>query len=267
MLKAIDVEEVFTFLSERNHAPRTSPQFQSYTKKVWEALVEEIGCVFSRFEPNQKTRKMFREFRRRHLRSRDTIVSFNYDVIFEYSLPHNFIWYYEIIAHHYARAFRILKPHGSINWEEIDGEIEVKNSVDDFPLRPVIVAPTHLKFIGTGEEENESKSASQTKIGYLNQSEQIADVWGAMEREMRVAKALVFIGYSFPPSDLYFSSVLRSILAVRETLPYVIIVNPDAMAIRTRLHSRFSIPLGQIRTFSDMQTFNQVNRERLMKMF
>jgi hypothetical protein len=210
---------------------------------------------------------MFREFRKRHVRSRDTIVSFNYDVIFEYSLQHNFIWYYEIIDDHHAHALRILKPHGSINWEEIDGEIKVSNSLDKFPLRPIIVAPTHLKFIGTGEEEGKSKSTLQTKIGYLNQSKQIADVWEAMERQMRVAKALVFIGYSFPPSDLYFSSVLRSILAVRETPPYVIIVNPDAMAIRTRLHSRFSITLGKIRTFSDLQTFNQVNREQLMKMF
>ena len=36
-------EEVFTFLSERNRAPRTSIQFQAYTKRVWEALLFEIG--------------------------------------------------------------------------------------------------------------------------------------------------------------------------------------------------------------------------------
>jgi SIR2-like domain len=275
-LKSIDVEEVFTFLSERNHAPRTSQQFQLYTKQVWEALVEEIGQVFSRFKPNTKTRKVYKELRKQHIRSHDTVVSFNYDVIFEDSVPNNFHWYYEAIDdQHSYNAFRILKPHGSINWEEkeADGQIEVKDFVD----APIIIAPTHLKFIGTGkndpkenndsDESDKSNPALQTRIGYLNQSQQIADVWGAMEREMRSAKALVFIGYSFPPSDLYFSSVLRSVLTIRKKLPHVVIVNPDAMAIRARLHSRFSIPLNQIRTFSDLQTFNQISRERLMKMF
>jgi hypothetical protein len=36
-LRPIDVEEVFTFLSERNNAPGVSPQFQAYTAKVWRA--------------------------------------------------------------------------------------------------------------------------------------------------------------------------------------------------------------------------------------
>jgi hypothetical protein len=60
MLRGIDVEEVFTFLSERNRAPRTSIQFQAYTKKVWEALLSEVGQVFARFRPNNQTRKAFR---------------------------------------------------------------------------------------------------------------------------------------------------------------------------------------------------------------
>jgi hypothetical protein len=168
MLKSIDVEEVFTFLSERNHAPRTSIQFQAYTRKVWEALISEIGHVFARFSPNINTRRTFRTLRNNHIRHWDTVISFNYDIVFEYSLPYNFIW-------HYAGAYsagggapvrlRILKPHGSINWEEIDGEINVKEGTKNFPRRPIIVAPTHLKFIGTGEK-NEDGSLVQRIVGY-----------------------------------------------------------------------------------------------------
>ena len=58
---------------------------------------------------------------------------------------------------------------------------------------------------------------------------------------MRSAKALVFIGYSFPVADLYFSSLLRSVLAERGRSPSVIIANPDAVAIAARLQARFSI--------------------------
>jgi hypothetical protein len=62
-----------------------------------------------------------------------------------------------------------------------------------------------------------------------------------MEREMREAKALVFIGYSFPVADLYFSSILRSVLADRDGAPAVAIVNPDAVAIGDRLRERFAL--------------------------
>jgi hypothetical protein len=268
MFKGIDVEEVFTFLSERNHAPRTSVSFQAYTKRVWEALLSEIGHVFKLFEPNADTIKVFQAFRRNHVRHWDVIVSFNYDVVFEYSLPWNYVWIYAgIDQSDKSRPLRVLKPHGSINWEEINGTISAEDDPTDFPEKPVVVAPTHLKFIGTGEMNHDVESSVRPTVGYLNQSEQISDIWGAMEKAMRGAKGLVFIGYSFPSSDLYFSSVLRSVLASRQTHPFIMIVNPDSMDIQRRLHSRFAIPLDRIRTFPDLQAFNQVTRSQVLRMF
>lgn len=268
MLKVIDVEEVFTFLSERDRAPRTSIQFQAYTKKVWEALLSEIGEVFTRFRPNVDTRRVFRTFWKNHVRHWDAIVSFNYDVVFEYSLPYRCVWHYVGIDDtNKSRPLRILKPHGSINWEEIDGEVSVEDDPLRFPEMPIIVAPTHLKFIGTGESADDNASATQPIVGYLNQSAQIADIWGAMESAMREAKGFIFVGYSFPSSDLYFSSVLRSALAARVSRPFVVIVNPDSMAIRQKLHSRFAIPLERIRSFADLQTFNQTTRSHVVQMF
>jgi hypothetical protein len=265
-LAHIDVEEVFTFLSERNTAPRISPQFRAYTQNVWKCLVEEIGYVFSRFLPNKKTRSIYRKFKKSHVRSHDTIVSFNYDIVFEYSLSTP--WYYGgIEGAHKRGALRVLKPHGSINWKEDGGVIKRARPTYAFPASPIIVAPTHLKFVGDDNGERGDGSLDQSKAGYLNQTKKIADVWRAMENEMRDAKALVFIGYSFPPSDLYFSSVLRSILAVRKEMPYVVVVNPDAMAISGRLNSRFSIPLARIQMFSDLKTFNQIGRDQLIRLF
>jgi hypothetical protein len=264
-LSPIDVEEVFTFLSERNNAPSVSPQLKSYASRVWSALLEEVGHVFGRFHANRQTRHQYRLLRNQHVRTRDTIVSFNYDVIFEQSLPRHHRWYYEgIHDEHAPQSLRILKPHGSINWVETDGTIEATIPSHDLPEHPVIVAPTHLKFIGMGE-----RLAGDTRAvsGYLNQSRQISHVWNAMEREMGEAKAWVFIGYSFPQSDLYFSSVLRSTLAIRDSNPYIIIVNPDSMAISARLSNRFTIPLDRIRTFPDLQTFNQINRTQMLSHF
>jgi SIR2-like domain len=240
-LVSIDVEEVFTFLSERNYAPSVSPQLKRYTSEVWSALIEEIGHVFGRFRANDQTRQRYRHMRRKHIRTRDTVVSFNYDVVFEQSLPATQSWYYEgIQGTHRPQSLRILKPHGSINWEEIGGAIQSHSPSRGFPRRPVVVAPTHLKFIGTG-----GRDGGGAKIfGYLNQSERISDVWRAMEREMREAKAWVFIGYSFPSSDLYFSSVLRSTLAARDANPYIAIVNPEGTSISPATRNTFLCPAG-----------------------
>lgn len=262
-LRPIDVEEVFTFLSERNNAPEISNQFQAYTGRVWDALLEEVGSVFGRFRANAQTKKVFREFKRNHLRSRDTVVSFNYDVVFEQSLPANFGWYYGAVdSTHRAQSLRVLKPHGSINWEEHKGAIRARRSV--FPAQPIIVAPTHLKFVGKGRNLDDSL---QPIVGYLNQAKQVPKIWSAMEIEMRAAKGWVFVGYSFPSSDLYFSSIMRSTLAVRSAFPFIAIVNPDSLNISRRLQDRFAIPKDRIRTFSDFQLFNQVTRQQLLNMF
>jgi hypothetical protein len=127
LLSGVDVEEVFTFVSERSRAPATSTQLRTYAENVWDALVTEISVVFGRFRPNKSTRSTFCTLLRQHVRSRDAIVSFNYDTIFEDSLPVNRAWYYEGINER-EDALHIVKPHGSVNWaapEEPEEEIMV----------------------------------------------------------------------------------------------------------------------------------------------
>lgn len=252
-LMVVDVEEVFTFLSERTRAPSTSPQLRTYSREVWDALVKEIGPVFSRFPPNHQTRTIYRDFLTRHVRSRDVIVSFNYDTVFERSLPNNCTWGYEVLED-VTRKLRILKPHGSINWESGDRIRVVAN-----PKRSVIVAPTHLKFVATADDDQDMYVA-----GYLDQSLEIQEVWIAMERHMRDAKLLVFIGYSFPIADLYFSSILRSVLATRDTALGIVLVNPDAVAIADRLKRRFAI--SQIVRYFDMKQFMQASRRNVLSL-
>lgn len=247
LLGQIDVEEVFTFLSERSRAPSTSSQLRTYVQKVWKALAEEIGRVFRRFSVNSSTRSLYRTFVRNHVRRSDAVVSFNYDTIFEDSLIKSQRRSYIGVESH-PTGIPIYKPHGSINWERTDQGIEVTSDPKDC----VVVAPTHLKFI-SGPEGGAGAS------GYLDQSKEIAEVWALMEREMRSASALVFIGYSFPVADLYFASVLRSVLADRDdAAPSVVIVNPDAVAIADRVGRRF--PLAKIVKYYDVHQFANAKR-------
>jgi hypothetical protein len=190
LLGRIDVEEVFTFLSERARAPSTSPQLRTYVQKVWTALTEEIGQVFHRFKANKATKGLYRNFAKNHVQRSDAVVSFNYDTIFEDSLPKKRRWSYVGITPH-PTGIPIYKPHGSINWKRIGGGIEITQEPKDC----VVVAPTHLKFISGRKDESDEAS------GYLDQSSGIAEVWSRMEKEMRSATVLVFIGYSFPVAD------------------------------------------------------------------
>lgn len=261
-LNRVDVEEVFTFLSERVRAPSTSPQLRRYAAAIWDDLVAEVGNVFRRFSPNTETRRVFRALHKNHIKSFDAVVSFNYDTVFEDSLPQRISWAYEGLEN-CTKCLPILKPHGSINWAYSEGTIE--RAVD--PPQCVVVAPTHLKFVLSrsieGLDSENSDEAAQGKhareySGYLDQSHQIQTIWTALEKEMREARALVFIGYSFPVADLYFSSLLRSVLATRDSPPAIVLVNPDAVALAERLSRRFSVD-QPIRYF-DMNQFVQATR-------
>lgn len=247
-LNGIDVEEVFTFLSERVRAPSTSPQLRTYAEEIWQDLVSEVGNVFRHFNANKKTRYTYRTFLSNHVRSYDAIVSFNYDTVFEDSLPTAKPWAYEGIED-CTNKLLILKPHGSINWG-LTNNIICRSKV---PASSVVVAPTHLKFISAPNQEEDAGY-----IGYLDQSPQIQAIWSALEREMRSSRVLVFIGYSFPVADLYFSSLLRSVIATRDDPLSIVIVNPDAVAIAERLNKRFAIQ--KLVRYFDMAQFIQASR-------
>jgi len=254
MFNDVNVEEVFTFLSERSRAPSTSPQLRIAAIQIWAALVSELPNVFSRFGPNKSTRAIYKKLLKNFVRVRDTVVSFNYDTIFEDSLPVARRWHYEAVEKKLS-SLSVVKPHGSINWQDPgdSGPIEIMDS----PERALVVAPTHLKFVqGTTSNPNDS-------AGYLDRSPQIKEVWKSMEHEMREAKALVFIGYSFPVADLYFSSILRAVLADRDGAPAVAIVNPDAVAISERLRQRFA--LERIDVHFDIRAFVQDSRSGLLR--
>ena len=79
---------------------------------------------------------------------------------------------------------------------------------------------------------------------------------------MRQAKALVFLGYSFPVADLYFSSILRSVLADRGSAPGIVLVNPDSVALAARLDARFAIP--KILRYFDMEQFVEATRRNVL---
>jgi len=260
-LAGVDVEEVFTFLSERARAPSTASQAKVVMNRVWGTLVQAVGEVFRRFPANAATRSTYDRLRTNQIRARDAVISFNYDTVFESSLIKGIRWAYAGIENT-AQALPVFKPHGSINWTmRTDSRIVRGKAV---VARPIIIAPTHLKFVSyTNSGGGEVPVPMDEVIGYLDQARDIQTVWAQMEEQMRAARALVFIGYSFPSADLYFSSVLRSVLASRGANPDVVVVNPDAIAIAERLQRRFAIE--SIVKYFDLQQYSSASRKDVIR--
>ena len=202
-------------MSERISTKTLSPSQRHYFEdEVWPALINAVAVTFGRFEPNKRTRKIYHKFGRNLLRSRDVVISFNYDTILENSLSTR--WHYGVLKE--EKTIPIFKPHGSINWGLNANQIRVYKTTQS---QPVLIAPTHLKFIRLNNQ------SSHTLVGLFDQSPQIENIWKQMELEMRKSKAFVFIGYSFPDADLYFSSVLRSVFSSLEKSVLIVLVNPN----------------------------------------
>lgn len=177
----------------------------------------------------------------RGLTARDTIVSFNYDCLADRSLAAvggrrwNPATGYGINVVGGTTAWKdhtgtgrmpktsltLLKPHGSLNWRKASGGTRLRP--DEYAAREaaelVIVPPLWIKSYD---------------------AKPFDDVWSALRRTLSTTKALIFVGYSLPTTDVYTQAALRLDVV---GLDFLCIVNPDADArsrIRTVLKSAIS---------------------------
>lgn len=133
----------------------------------------------------------------------------------------------------------LYKLHGSVNWYRTDkgpgimvedrviqllpSETEARPSLphpcfDDYepPDEPVIVPPSFLK---------------------PDLPEALKDVWQGAAKVLSTASVVVFVGYSFPPSDTEMMYFLARALSENDVLRKVYIVDINADAIVARLRS------------------------------
>ncbi len=89
------------------------------------------------------------------------------------------------------RAIKLIKLHGSINWKTDDGEI-------------FIVPPTW------------NKSDAEIK-----------KLWEIAYEELKQAKRIIVIGYSFPETDIYVKSLLALAVNENKILQNIYFINPD----------------------------------------
>jgi hypothetical protein len=115
-----------------------------------------------------------------------------------------------------ARSLRLLKMHGSLNWErQPKGAISLVSDTSAVSsLRGVIIPPTWFKNL--------------TQFPF-------ADIWKTARHEIRTSRIMVVIGYSVPQTDLFSRSLFKveaGSKVRREQLDLLVLVNPDERARR-----------------------------------
>ncbi len=197
------------------------------------------------------------------LEPRDTVLSFNYDCVFDDALrrtgdgkwsakygyafpkPSRIVghanWDPEKPVTSAGDTIYLLKLHGSLNWQlptDPDDEIKLKQRLHEQRGTPkfTIVPPAW------------NKSQSEEPI--------FEDLWKKAERAIRYAKRLAVVGFSFTPTDLHVEALFRLALA-DSGLKTLVIANPSARD-RERIREIFAKPLARgaiVRQYDSFQEF------------
>lgn len=201
-----------------------------------------------------------------HVR-RSTLVSFNYDPLIECAIGTGLLYDWGASEHVFwaeltgdipawppgiayvgaerADTFRLLKLHGSLNWYWSPGDVTgISTARRDLP--GVFYAPD------TYTEEDRRRNLpgrvpfvvppSATKSSYYR-NPFVREIWQQAAAALREAEHVVIVGYSLPPTDLTFASMLTQML--RESTAAVTVVDVNAPVVAQRLEA-LGIPASRI---------------------
>lgn len=181
---------------------------------------------------------------------RDTIISFNYDCIIDHALrtsgnnkwsarygycfpnPDRVEGYQTWDAvdpptRHNA-SINLLKLHGSLNWFPFPADGTGSIRLRERPYKQ------------GGNKEYEIIPPEYVKT--FDKRPIFKRLWTNAELAIRKARTIVFIGFSFTPTDLHVEALFRVALADKPGLQHVIIVNPSHEH-RRRIRTILSEPL------------------------
>jgi NAD-dependent SIR2 family protein deacetylase len=222
--------------------------------------------------------------------SRMTVLTTNYDIVFEwvahraglqcsYPLPSAEACAvgagperFATISSSRTDAVPILKLHGSINYFDCAGKdspLLVAANISDgsqiagrkFPRDiPAVVAVDALAQIRRDRGSEVVPAIVPPGYAKLVSTDWLRETWTAALKALQEAKAIVFIGYSMPPSDGLLSSVFAGSLGTRNSSrnrPAVYVIDPDP-DVACRMHRVFG---GRVRPSTPMSLRRAVDGE------
>lgn len=214
--------------------------------------------------PVDPMRKLLGVSKERESGNKLSIITTNYDITLEYMLwrlgfhcyvpfewePFMFEFGYKSQSEsmydraEYETSILTCKLHGSINWfsnSENRNSLKVLNNLyrgeidEDLDYEDDLSSPDfNFKTVWYPEISNESYKFEQVPfivpltIFKLQPDRRIQAIWDAAGKALKKADKLIFVGYSFPESDLYMRYFLAANLYENVDLRVIHIISPSA---------------------------------------
>lgn len=131
------------------------------------------------------------------------IISFNYDTLIEQALER---YHYEVIDNPKKDGIKIIKPHGSVNWLQIDKPSNQSQNIIscDKPLDLI-----HMGYKETGFFQPALVGLIDRKPEYEIDRGIYKSLGIAIEHSLMDADRVVVVGYSFPSGDRHIKGILK----------------------------------------------------------
>lgn len=242
--KKINIEEVFSFLDvgERMYAKNTS-DYRAF-KNFKSSLGQFIRVAISMRSDGVYCQHLMKVFSM--LKSTDSILSFNWDTVSDFTLQQSKIsaynGYLDLMnseskpLSNFIRRGALLKLHGSVNWivcptVKCPLYNKVRLAVQNEKLL------RHMKRHKCPECKNEGEPfiIPPTSQKFIRRNTFVHKLWLLAREKLLYCKKIIFIGYSFPLTDFYSEWLFRQIFFRVSThheekeLPEIVVVNPEIM--------------------------------------
>lgn len=290
-----DLEECFTRLEqeERGTSRRGEVAGAYYdTWKIKGQLTTLFAGLLDEISSNQPSGdEGLKPLARRVLEDSATVVTFNYDTLFEqamileshqpwnpipaYAAPFDLIepsgWgsleeFRPARFSAQAHAAPVLKMHGSLNWFRIVGGGEPVRDASSMPVvRHARLDQTLVRPVGNHGPASTTghtfKMSDETLLEQLIitpvlhkevEQQPFGQVWQKAKDEMRGCSRLVVCGYSFPPTDLATRQLFRESFA-NDPPNELSVINPDTKVVE--LVKDLCHFEGTVRAFSGLREY------------
>lgn len=238
--KGVNVEEVMTFLEVGANMYPKGTEYQKAFKQAQELLTSFMYPFIPTICDGQHCEYLSRVFYQ--LKKNDYIFTYNWDSIAEFTLAHN----KSVQLKNYAKLLRadsidhegyqeqglLLKLHGSFNWMVCENKRcpDYNKIAPPFQKNRYRLLSLHETFECQSCGANNRKPLIVPPVSnkMIHKNSFLKNQWLIAKEALRNASELIFIGYSFPPTDYYSEWLFRQMNFLEEKPSLKItIVNPD----------------------------------------
>lgn len=176
--------------------------------------------------------------------NQDTIISFNYDVVIEASAA-VYNWK-RLNANTVTRTlegiqFNVMHDKDNFTIESLSKQFI--DSMDESFFKTGNICSNSdnaiklIKLHGSTNWLDSSKNLFLVPPTWNKSDKKVSKLWNIAYSELKNAKRIIIIGYSFPETDIYVKSLLALALNENKILQSIYFVNPDKAQVKDRCHS------------------------------